>query len=273
MNPIGIMQGRLCPSIDGRIQFFPPNWRDEFPRAKEAGLYCVEWIYDAETSSVNPIATGGGINEIRKLSERYGVHVLSVCADYFMRERLVDSDGEVHSSNLDRLKWLLERAGLLGARYTVLPFVDSSSLKSTKELQGLVKGMQMAIPAAERYDVEIHLETDLKSSVLREVLSKLSHPLVRMNYDIGNSASLGYAPSEELTGVGAVLGSVHVKDRVLGGSTVPLGSGSADFKTCFRLIRENDFQGPFILQAAREAGLTETELAIKNRKFVMQFLM
>jgi len=190
-----------------------------------------------------------------------------------MRERLVDSDGEVHSSNLDRLKWLLERAGLLGARYTVLPFVDSSSLKSTRELQGLVKGMQMAIPAAERYDVEIHLETDLKSSVLREVLNKLSHPLVRMNYDIGNSASLGYAPSEELTGVGALLGSVHVKDRVLGGSTVPLGSGSADFKTCFRLIRENDFQGPFILQAAREAGLTETELAIKNRKFVMQFLM
>src|SRR5436190_22885751 len=100
MNPIGIMQGRLCPSIDGRIQFFPPNWRDEFPRAKEAGLYCVEWIYDAETSSVNPIATGGGINEMRKLSERHGVHVLSVCADYLMRERLVVSAGEVHSLNV-----------------------------------------------------------------------------------------------------------------------------------------------------------------------------
>jgi hexulose-6-phosphate isomerase len=273
MNPIGIMQGRLSPPVDGRIQSFPLNWSDEFPRAGEAGLYCIEWIYDAETSTVNPIATDEGIKTIRQLTEQYAVHVLSICADYFMTERIVDSEGRINSSTLDRLKWLLERANLLGVRYIVLPFVDSSSLKSTKELQGLIKAIQSAIPNAVRSKVEIHLETDLASPVLRELLGKVSHPLVRMNYDIGNSASLGYDPLEELTSLGPLLGSVHVKDRLLGGSTVRLGTGSADFKTCFRLIRTNGFQGPFILQAARETGLTETELAIRNRNFVMQFLM
>ena len=273
MNPIGIMQGRLSPPVDGRIQHFPLNWSDEFPRAREAGLHCIEWIYDAETPTVNPIATDEGIKAIRHNSERYGVRVLSVCADYFMAKRLVDSDGKIDSSNLDRLEWLLERASLLGARHIVLPFVDSSSLKSTKELQGLMKAMRITIPKAERSNVEIHLETDLESPALREVLENLSHSSVRMNYDIGNSASSGYDPSEELIGLGQWLGSVHVKDRLLGGSTVRLGTGSADFETCFRLIRANDFHGPFILQTARETGLTETELAMRNRQFVMQFLM
>ena len=120
---------------------------------------------------------------------------------------------------------------------------------------------------------DAHVGAWPRSPALRELLGKLSHPLVRMNYDIGNSASLGYDPAEELSGLGAWLGSVHVKDRVLGGSTVPLGTGSADFETCFWLIRANDFQGPFILQAAREAGPTETELAIRNRNFVTKFLI
>jgi L-ribulose-5-phosphate 3-epimerase len=93
---------------------------------------------------------------------------------------------------------------------------------------------------------------------------------VRANYDIGNSASLGHSPTQELTLLAGWLGSVHVKDRILGGGTVPLGTGSADFATCFRLIYKAGFQGPFILQAARQPELSEVELARRNRKFVEQ---
>jgi L-ribulose-5-phosphate 3-epimerase len=39
----GIMQGRLSPPEDGRFQSFPRNsWREEFPRAREAGLDYIE---------------------------------------------------------------------------------------------------------------------------------------------------------------------------------------------------------------------------------------
>jgi hexulose-6-phosphate isomerase len=44
---------------------------------------------------------------------------------------------------------------------------------------------------------------------------------------------------------------VHVKDRVFGGTTVPLGTGNADFPTVFRLIREADYSGYLIMQTAR----------------------
>jgi L-ribulose-5-phosphate 3-epimerase len=54
MNPIGIMQGRLSPPVGGRIQSFPVDcWREEFFRAREAGLNCIEWVYEFETEARN----------------------------------------------------------------------------------------------------------------------------------------------------------------------------------------------------------------------------
>ena len=273
MNTIGIMQGRLSPPIGGRIQSFPVDtWCDEFSLAREAGLDCIEWIYEAETEAVNPLRTDAGVAEIRRLMEDSGVAMWSVCADYYMAERLITSDGTPQEAGVAHLTWLVGRACLLGVRYIVLPFVDESSLRSSKEVGGLLVVLESIMPAAEQSGVELHLETDLKPTDLVAVLEPVSHPLARANYDIGNSASLGRDPVEELTLIGPWLGSVHVKDRVLGGGTVPLGTGSADFATCFHLICAADFRGPFILQAAREEGLSEVELAIRNRRFVEEQL-
>lgn len=269
MNPIGIMQGRLSPLIGGRIQSFPVDtWREEFSVAREAGLDCIEWIYEADTEAVNPLRTDKGVTEIRQLAEDSGVAVWSVCADYYMTERLVAPDGATRGDAVEHLRWLVECTSLLGARYIVLPFVDESSLQCPREVRGLLAVLKSVMPAAERAGVELHLETDLKPTDLVAVLELVSHPLARANYDIGNSASLGRDPAEELTLIGPWLGSVHVKDRVLGGGTVPLGTGSADFATCFHLICAAGFSGPFILQAARQEGLSEVELAIGNRRFV-----
>ena len=58
----------------------------------------------------------------------------------------------------------------------------------------------------------------------------------------------------------------------MGGGTVPLGAGAADFGACFRLIPSFGFAGPYILQAAREDGISEVYLAARNRKFVEEHL-
>ena len=269
MNPIGIMQGRLSPPVGGLIQSFPVDtWREEFSLAREAGLDCIEWIYEEPTEAANPIWTDDGLAEVRGLAESSGIAASSICADYYMAECLVGSDGVPRGVVVEHLVGLVRRAGLLGAHYIVLPFVDASSLQSPQEVDGLRSVLRSVIVSAEKAGVELHLETDLLPEELASVLESISHPLVRANYDIGNSAALGYDPAEELTLLGPWLGSVHVKDRVLDGGTVPLGTGSADFTTCLRLISASGFRGPFILQVAREQGLTEVELAIRNRCFV-----
>ena len=266
---IGIMQGRLSPSEDGRIQSFPTrSWRKEFTRAHKAGLASIEWIYVAETEAANPLGSDRGIEEVQALAKGSGVAVKSVCADYYMSERLVNQEGVGNRSAIKHLGWLLGRVRRLGARHVVLPFVDSSSLRSVREVEGLLAVLKEVIPVAEHTEVEIHLETDLYPDGFAGLLTAADHALVRANYDTGNSASLGYDAQKELTMLGPWLGSVHIKDRLRGGGTVPLGAGAVDFGACFRMLREIGFEGPFILQAARDEILNEVELAARNRRFV-----
>lgn len=273
MNPIGIMQGRLSPPAGNRIQSFPiKTWRHEFTLAREAGFDSIEWVYEIETEAENPIRSDDGIEEIRRRIEETGVKVFSICADYYMRERLVDRKGNPSEARVKHLLWLIGRAGLLGVRYLVLPFVDEASLRSSKEVEGLKALLRAVLQVAERARVELHLETDLAPQELNLLLRTMDHPLLRANYDIGNSAALGRDPSEELPLLLAWLGSVHVKDRVLGGSSVPLGTGSADFSAAFQIVGSAGYQGPFILQTAREENVSELKLAIKNRRFVEEHL-
>jgi hexulose-6-phosphate isomerase len=273
VNRIGIMQGRLSPPVSDRIQAFPiSSWRHEFSLAREAGLDCIEWIYETVNDGGNPIASDEGIKEIRQLSETTRVEVNSICADYFMEQRLVEPGGGRNVESVLHLQWLIGRAGDLGARHIVLPFVDVSSLRGPVEIRALRGILQDILPATERIGTELHLETDLAPTELGGLLDWFSHPLIKANYDLGNSASLGHEPEEELGLLGSALGSVHVKDRILGGPTVPLGAGAVDFPTCFRLIRKTGFIGPYILQVARGKRGLEFEHAVRNREFVERLI-
>jgi len=103
-------------------------------------------------------------------------------------------------------------------------------------------------------------------------LEEVGHPLLKVNYDSGNSASLGYAPQEEFAAYGAKIGSVHIKDRVLGGGTVPLGQGNADFTALFRCLKEIGYSGDYILQVARSKDGEESAWAARNLEFLKGWL-
>ena len=272
MVPVGIMQGRLVPPVDGRIQAFPAeNWKDEFELASDAGLACIEWIYEKSKNSLNPLETEKGIKEIKEITKQTGVRVSSICADYYMSEMLVTLDGAANEKVVSHLAWLISQSKKLNVNHIVLPFVDASSLASQTHVETVTKILRFVIPHAVRHEVEIHLEADLSPKLFRKLLKEIDHPSVRVKFDIGNSAALGYDPIEELRELSPYLGSIHVKDRLLGGGSVPLGSGNADFKTCFRLLKNIGYDGCLILQAARGEIGQELKLANKNRSIVENY--
>jgi len=271
MTLIGIMQGRLVPPIDNRIQCFPrPNWAQEFELAAQAGLDCIEWIYDLYGADVNPLATDEGIEKMRSLSRQHGVQVLSVCADYFMDRPLVGATAGELSERLALLEWLLGRSHLLGINRMVVPFVDASRIDTDAEFDGVCETLKRILPVAEKHEIEIHLETSLTPSRFAELLARLPHRLLKANYDSGNSSSLGYKPREEFAAYGARLGSVHIKDRILGGSTVPLGTGDADLQTLAECLKTSGYVGDFILQVTRSTTGDEVNWARQNREFVLK---
>ena len=211
---IGIMQGRLGPPEAGRFQSFPrTRWQAEFAAAAAAKLDAIEWIYDQFGADVNPIASDPGIAQMQALSQRCGVAVVSVCADYFMDRPIVHATDDALADLVARLYWLIDRCRRAGVRRMVIPFVDASRIATAEHEERVLALLREMLPLAERACVELHLETAFGPADFARFLEKLPHPMLKVNYDAGNSASLGYAPTEELSAYGERIGSVHIPSR------------------------------------------------------------
>ena len=256
-SPFGVMQGRLLPKYMGRYQAHPVGyWQEEFKLAAELGLNCIEFILDYDQAINNPLLTNEGISKIRRTVIDTGIEVKSVCADYFMEAPLHSSDAQQAQKSKQTLKQLLESADKLGISDLVIPCVDNSSLKNRYHQTLLQNQLEQIIPRAEFLGLNLALETDLDPVQFKTLLNQLDSPRVTVNYDIGNSASLGYIPAEELSAYGERISDVHVKDRAFGGGSVILGKGSANIPEFFELLEPYKYNGPIIMQAYRdEEGL------------------
>ena len=270
---ISLMQGRLSPPFEGRYQAFPESsWEKEFYLAESLGIYSIEWIFEKPYENANPLSNQNGINKLKSLILNTGVQIKSICADYYMTEHLI-REGVSIEKNWTHLLWLMEQAKKLDITYIVLPFVDASSLKTDACRQSLVLRMKKFLKEVKDLKIELHIESDMIPKDFLDVLMQVNHPLLKMNYDIGNSASLGYDPDEEFKLLGKYLGSVHIKDRVLKGFSVPLGTGNANFKKCYRWFKYLNFNRWFVLQAARGEVGQEFQSIVNQIKFVKNNLM
>lgn len=246
------MQGRLGAPEGGRFQSFPRDgWMREIENARKAGLRGIEWIYDLYGEGANPLETPEGREQLRQALNAHEVSVVSICADYFMDRPLLRCSEAEHQQLLERLQWLLGICPEMGVTRVVLPFVDASSMRTEDECEQVVKALTKMLPEAERFGVELHLETDLGPQDFAAFLARLDHPKVWVNYDAGNSASLGFRPADEFAAYGKRIGSFHIKDRRQGSTTVPLGQGDADFAELLEQLRRHDYRGDFVLQVAR----------------------
>ena len=269
-NEIGIMQGRLSPRIDGKIQAYPADtWQKEFEIAQEIGFAAIEWIVENPVET-NALMTVSGKAEIKKVIASTGVRIDYVCADIFMQQPLVRMTEETKSQNKEYLASILKNAKEVGAIGVEVPFVDNSSIKNETEKQEFIDAMQDAFKLAKDIHIKISLETDLPPIDFKVLLENIDLDYVQANYDIGNSASLGFDPKEELEAYGLKILNVHVKDRKLGSTTVPLGTGHANIDYVFQKLQEIGYSGGLTMQAAR--GENDIETAKEQLGYVCTLL-
>ena len=270
-NPLGVMQGRLLPKFQGKYQAHPiGTWQNEFDLAAKLGLDCIEFILDFDQAALNPLLTELGRAEIKRIISNSGVRVLSVCADYFMRAPLHSADTAVAQNSLDVLNGLLIAGSDLGVTEIVLPCVDSSSVVLIEDQDRLVNVLHIISEYAIEAKINLALETDLGPIEFKRLLDRLPDSSITVNYDIGNSASLGFNPKDEMEAYGDRISDVHIKDRVRGGKSVPLGTGDAKISRVLDLLSDLNFDGPLIMQAFRgELGLPEAEEQLDYIKHLM----
>jgi len=265
---IGIMQGRLLPPHEGRIQCFPrEHWAQEFPFAKRAGIAFIEWIYDEYGEDVNPLNSEEALSQLQALAREHGVAVPSMCADLFMERPFLKASGKQLTDLQEKLCWLVDQGKKLGIKTVTLPFVDNSKIENEDQQNAIAEILKMPVKHAEKAGVEIHIESSLGPQPFAEFLDKLPYNNVKVNYDSGNSSSLGYDPKEEFAAYAERVGSVHIKDRVRGGGTVPLGTGDADLPAVFRCLIDSGYRRNFVLQVARSEPGQEVAWATQNRLY------
>lgn len=249
----GIMQGRLLPKFNNRYQAHPLGyWKEEFSIAKELGLSYIEFILDHNDYEINPLMSDLGIIEIEKIIQKTGVGVRSICADIFMEAPLHSENNSISNTSKEILLKLIKNSAKLGITDIVIPCVDQSTLKGEYDQTRLIENLAEPIKFATKKKINLALETDLAPIPFLDLLNKLDSDVVKVNYDIGNSASLGFDIFQEFKLYGNKISDIHIKDRVLGGGSVVLGAGDANFKSFFDVFSKIDFKGPIVMQVYRD---------------------
>ena len=249
---IGFVQGRLSPMTNGKIQAFPwDHWRDEFSIANENDFHLIEWTLDQSKLYKNPLMTKIGQKEIKNLSSKYKVYIKSLTGDCFMQEPFYKANGLNRKSLLRDLQNIITSCDLLGIKYIVFPLVDNGTLENDEQEKVLKDGLRQFDSILHISGIKIIFESDFSPNRLKNFISEFPSVNYGINYDIGNSAASGFDFHDEIEAYGHRILNVHIKDRLLHGATVPLGSGNADIPKALKKLKSIGYNGNCILQTAR----------------------
>ena len=255
------MQGRLSECVNGKIQAFPwRDWEKEFSTAASIDIHLMEWTLDQARLYENPLMTVDGQKKIRGMCQQYELSIVSLTGDCFMQHPFWKTTGKIETDLKSDFLAICRACAAVEIRMLVMPLVDGGRLDTIEQEDILVDFLLAQHTFLINNQLKIIFESDFHPIELARFISRLPADSFGINYDIGNSAAMGFSPAEEFSAYGDRIMNVHVKDRLLGGTTVPLKTGSADFDVVFAALAQQNYQGDFILQTARAVDGNHTEI-------------
>jgi len=270
---IGFMQGRLCDQVDGKIQAFPwRDWEYEFSVAERVNISTMEWTLDQEKLHENPLMTTEGQRKIEALKSIHHVDIPSLTGDCFMQAPFWKTSPDLVPELQKDFLAVCDACSGVGIEMIVVPLVDEGCLENNQQEDRLANFLL----SHEKYfackSIKILFESDFEPLNLKRFINRFPSGRFGINYDIGNSAALGFDPRDEFAAYGARVLNVHVKDRIRGGTTVPLGSGNAVFEVAFSELNKADYSGNYILQTARAGDGDHAAAVAKYRDMVQGWI-
>ncbi len=269
---LGVMQGRSVNQERLKIQSFPwKNWKNEFEILNENKFNLLEWTVDDENFFKNPINTVTGRKTIKKLKKKFKIKTNSLTADFFMQKPFFkEKNNKKLNLCFKKLKTILINANKINIKLIVIPLVDNSSLPSSK-MSYFIKKICEFVKILRSNKQMILFESDFDPKNLLKFLKKFDSRFFGINYDTGNSASLGYMLNEEIPYFKYVK-NVHLKDRSYNASTIRLGKGDFNFKRFFNYILKSKYKGNFIFQTARSKSNKHLEEILINKSFIINLI-
>ena len=269
-----LVQGRALPQNNELLQSFPSNWMDEFPLIEQLGFDGIEWIYDKKSEYSNNILNLQEHLNIQTISKKHNVSLDNIVFDWFIAHPLLKKDDISLSTKIQKLIDLLDYSEKIGFQRVIFPLLEGNSIHNSNEMELFLKIFSDDIlPTLNLKKLEIHFETSMSPNDEFNFISKLDNSQTKICFDMGNSVSLGFNCTEVLNKIHPFLGSVHIKDRLINGGTVPLGEGSVDFLTVFMILNKIKFSGPISFQAYRDKNSNNVELLKSYLMFINNIII
>ncbi len=243
------MQGRLSPAYDGRLQFFPRDWKKEFNVAKEVGFDYIQWYNDLHRNDLDPLSDFWNNEQfLKELDEQ--LKILPVSSVDIGKYKVV---GPEASQSITKFEQIFPgMAPRFFTKVISLPILENNKLKNVEEKKEAVGCIREMGKIAESFGLKIALESDMPADELLVFLHQVGLNNVGVCYDIGNCTSYGFNCPEDLVKLGERIFEVHLKDRKVGTEqSVLLGKGDADFNGCFRVLKKIRYDGVCTMQAWR----------------------
>jgi hexulose-6-phosphate isomerase len=264
---LGFMQGRLVNSPYGKIQCFPAKeWKSEFKLATKINLNLIEWTVNFANLGYNPVLYKNKLNEIIIQKKKNKIDIKSLTCDYFMEKPFFKSK---KNKNLiiNNLKKLIKNSEILNIKYFIIPLVDNASIKNKKHEDMIVNLFDKLLKFSFK-KINILFESDYTPKNLDRFIRRFKSKRIGINYDCGNSASLGYNFDDEKIYF-KYIKNVHIKDRVYKGETVRLGRGDANLFKILKYFKKKKYKGNFIFQTARSINEDHAKELLINKKYLL----
>jgi hexulose-6-phosphate isomerase len=232
----------------------------------------MEWILNQDRLYENPLMTQKGRQTIQRLSRQCQINIPSLTGDCFMQAPFYKASGASRQNLLEDLKNIISACSDIGIHLILIPLVDTGRLENESQEKGLIEDLLKISPLLSQSNVVISFESDYPPNQLAKFIKQFDARYFGITYDIGNSASWGYNPVEEISSYGDRIVNVHIKDRLLGGSTVPLTTGNADILGALGALGHCGYEGNYILQTARAVDEDHVGVLCQYRDMVINWL-
>jgi len=274
-NPLGIYEKALPKGL---------SWMARLSLAQALGFDFVEMSIDETDERLARLDWSKAERALlRAAVADTGVTVPSMCLSGHRRFPFGSRDPAIRSRAREIMRKAIDLSVSIGLRTIQLAGYDVYYEPSDQETrQRFIEGLRWAVDEAARSQVMLAIEimdTPLINSITawQEYDKIIESPFFCVYPDLGNlSACNNDVPGELRKGIAKIV-AIHLKDtlRVTADfpgkfRDVPFGTGCVDFPTCFRVLAELKYRGPFLIEMWTEKAAEPVVEIARARRWLLE---
>lgn len=193
--------------------------------------------------------------DLLALAEDSGVELQSLCINAHRTFNYASPDPHTRAIGVSLLNQCIELAADLRGKLILVCGWDSKEPKVERSWDLFKAGLLQSVSLAEHHGITLALEAVgydflLTTAQLIQMIAEVGSPSLGVYLDVGNAASIGLSPVEEIKAAGQRAAQIHFKDT-LGqyfAQTLPFGEGIVDFKEVLWALDEIGYDGCLVVE-------------------------